>query len=273
VQPLKSFAAFWTAPVRAEPVAAFRIVAALSIAASVVFGIAPDLTTFFTDDGLIPGEVADQVLAQTGRFSLERAWGGALDGAIGSRVLLLALLLALGMLAVGLYARIAAVVAYLLLAAFTQRSLTLTNGGDDLAVHALFYLALAPAAALWAPGAESGSVRVRPWAIRLAQIQLCLVYFYTGLSKLDADGPSDWLTGEAVYFALNDITLTRFSYAVLPVPLFVCRLLSWATIAFELGFPFLVWWPRAPPGCSRPAWVCTRPSRSRCTSVSSARTS
>lgn len=230
---------------RAEPVAAFRIATALSIAASVVFGIAPDLTTFFTDDGLIPGEVADQVLAQTGRFSLKRAWGGALDGALGSWALLCALFCALGMLAIGVYARIAAAAAYLLLASFTQRSLTLTNGGDDLAVHALFYLALAPAAAIWAPG--SGGERVRPWSLRLAQIQLCFVYFYTGLSKLDAEGPSDWLTGEAVYHALNDITLTRFSYAVLPVPLLVCRLLSWATIAFELGFPFLVWWPRVRP--------------------------
>jgi uncharacterized membrane protein YphA (DoxX/SURF4 family) len=224
---------------RAEPVAAFRVAAAVAIACHVVFGIAPDLPPFFTDDGLIPGELADRVLAHTGRFSLKRAFGGVLDTALGSWCVLFALLGALGLLAAGIRARIAAGVAYLLLASFTQRSLTLTNGGDDLAVHALFYLMLVPS--------TRGVTHVAPWAVRLAQIQLCLIYFYTGISKLDANGPSDWLTGEAVYWALNDITLTRFSYAAFPVPLWICRVLSWATLVFEIGFPVLILLPRVRP--------------------------
>lgn len=242
---------FWTEPVSGEPLAAFRIVAAVSIAASVVFGIAPDLELFFSDQGLIPGSAADAILAQTGRFSLKRGPSGAfsaLDGVTGSWLMLIALLFALGFVAVGKYTRWAAAVSYVLFASFTQRSLTLTNGGDDLAVQALFYLVIAPAGAVWALDAKAGGERrVAAWSVRLIQIQLCVVYLATGLSKLDAAGPSDWLSGHAIYYALNDITLTRFAYPLLPVPLLLCKLLSWATLAFEIGFALLIWIPRIRP--------------------------
>jgi hypothetical protein len=39
---------------------------------------------------------------------------------------------------------------------------------------------------------------------------------------------------------LNDVAITRWPYALVPVPLIVCRLMSWATLVFELGFSFFV---------------------------------
>jgi hypothetical protein len=235
--------AFWTAPVRPEPLAAFRIFAGVSITLSVLLGIATDVGLMFSERGLIPGETAEGVLARTGRFSLKH---GVLDTTLGSSILLALLLSALVCVTVGYRTRIAAAVGYVLLVSFTQRSLTLTNGGDDLAVHALFYLVLAPAGAIWSLDAKRCGTKkqVAPWALRLMQIQLCLIYFSTALSKINVAGPRDWLTGEAVYWALNDITLTRWSYALVPVPLIVCRLMTWGTLAFEFSLPLLVWVPR-----------------------------
>ena len=44
---------------------------------------------------------------------------------------------------------------------------------------------------------------------------------------------------------LNDIELNRVPYAWVAVPLWLCRMLSWGTLVFEIGFPFLVLSPAA----------------------------
>src|SRR5260370_18525505 len=69
------------------------------------------------------------------------------------------------------------------------------------------------------------------------QFQICIMYFFTGSVKLD----SDYLDGQALYWVMNDLALTRWSYASMPVPMFVCRLMTWGTLLFELGFVFLIW--------------------------------
>src|SRR5439155_18173963 len=45
-----------------------------------------------------------------------------------------------------------------------------------------------------------------------------------------------------------DLTLTRFSYAQLPVPYVLTQLMSWTVLAWELSFPLLVLvkWTRLP---------------------------
>jgi hypothetical protein len=39
---------------------------------------------------------------------------------------------------------------------------------------------------------------------------------------------------------LNDLSLTRWPYYWLPVPMIICRLLSWGTLVFELGFALVM---------------------------------
>ena len=105
----------------------------------------------------------------------------------------------------------------------------------------------APSGAVWSidwmlrerPSGEApaaGPVLIPAWPVRLMQIQIGLVYFFTGLSKLGGD----WIDGEAVYWVLNDCTLTRWPYSRLPIPLLACRLMSWGTLVLEIGFPFFV---------------------------------
>jgi hypothetical protein len=257
---------FWARPVRAEPLALFRVLLGTVGFASVLVSLGPQLDLFLGPDGLYPSAGLADWCRSRGRFSLllgpsgipflqdwlpgrwTTAWAAWGADYLNVRVLFGLWLTALACVALGLASRLAAAVAWLLTVSFHNRLWWLLNGGDFLLCTGLFYLMLAPAGAamsldrlLRRPGAARPLIPA--WPVRLMQIQLCLLYLGTGLAKLE----SDWLRGEAAYWVLNDLSLSRWSYCLLPVPLFVCRLLSWGTVAFELGFPVFVLLPRLRP--------------------------
>jgi hypothetical protein len=289
---LRAVVDFWTKPVRAEPLALFRILTGSVGFLSALCSLAPHLNRYLGEDGLCPTAALDSWLRESGQFSLLRGpvgiplldrlipehvaqvwarWGAVPENAY----LLFAIwLLSLATLALGWWTRASAFVAWALTVTFTNRLLWLTNGGDDLLRAGVFYLMLSPAGATWSLDRHWRVRRARrrgvappepaliaPWPVRLMQIQIICVYLFTGLMKLggsylDGNGSlswaliwkQDWLNGEAVYWVLNDFSLTRWPYARLPMPLLACRLLSWATLVFEIGFPVFVlfrrtrWW-------------------------------
>jgi hypothetical protein len=175
------------------------------------------------------------------------------------------------LMTVGLFTRTSTIVAWALTVSFHHRLTWLNNGGDSLFRVGLFYLMLMPSGAVWSldyvlrrrwaawkaawrglPLAPPRPVRVPPWSLRLAQIQICMVYLFTGLVKALVYFPAnsgdtwgqwaenDWINGQAVYWVLNDLSLNRFPYESFPIPLVVCALLSWLTLIFEIGFPVFV---------------------------------
>ncbi|MGL4555598.1 MAG: HTTM domain-containing protein, partial [Gemmataceae bacterium] len=136
-----------------------------------------------------------------------------------------------------------------------NRMAELLNGGDSLFRNGLWFLLLSPAGAAWSVdawlrGGKGGPVLIEPWSVRLMQIQLALMYLFTGLTKLADVRPDpssgwwwprgDWLDGVALYWVLNDVALARWSYAQAPVPLAVCKLMTWGTLFFELTFWLLI---------------------------------
>jgi hypothetical protein len=175
-------------------------------------------------------------------------WGTKLS----SHYLLFALyLLSLVGLTLGFRPRLMALFACLFAATFHHRLAELMNGGDSLYRNGLYFLILAPSGATWSidhwlrtrrlrargDAAADAPVFIEPWSVRLMQIQVCIMYFFTGVYKLG----EDYINGEALYWVLNDVAITRWPYAWLPIPLFICRLMTWTALAFELGFSFLVW--------------------------------
>lgn len=254
---------FWTRPIRAEPLALFRILIGVFLLLSLLTSFGPRLPLDLGPDGLCPARAADDWIKRSGRFCLLRgpvnlplldevvpaqsaqAWRTWCDDP-GRAVWIFAVLVAAVVcMTVGLGARISTIVAWALFVSFNQRLPWVLNGGDSMMRCALFYLMFAPAGAVWSLDSlwrrrgSQGAVMIPPWSVRLMQIQLCLMYLFTGISKIDSGLiGNDWITGEAVYWVLNDLSLTRWPYHWLPVPMFVCRLLSWGTLAFELGFPF-----------------------------------
>lgn len=261
----RSVVRFWTEPIRGEPLALFRILLATTVMLSALISIAPNLTEYWMPDGLIPSDVAGECMRRTDRICILEGLAGVpyvrdlfsaevVDwtrdrmrnpaAVYGAFVLWMT---TLALLAAGFCSRSMAFVSWLLAVSFNHRILWMLNGGDDLAVQGLFYLIVAPSGIVWSLDAWRRNRRhadprrlIAPWSVRLLQIQLCCVYFFTAMSKLDVSQTNDWLTGEALYWVLNDITLTRWSYASLPLPLILSRLASWGTIVFEFGFPLFV---------------------------------
>jgi predicted DCC family thiol-disulfide oxidoreductase YuxK len=274
---LRDVVDFWTRPVRAESLALFRILVASALLVNGLVTFLPNLLRWLAPDGMLPVSLMDGWLKSTDRFCLFRgpvglpiiqdlvpaefaaAWAAWGESRSGVATLFVVWVGALAFLAVGRFTRTAAVVAWLLTVSFHNRASWLLNGGDALFRNALFYLMIAPAGAAWSLDSLRRTLRgyrdpaagfdldtgrseptptfVPPWSLRLLQIHLCFVYVFTGLAKVPS---ADWINGEAVYWAINDVVLTRFPYAWLPVPMWVCKIASWTTLVFEIGFPLFV---------------------------------
>jgi hypothetical protein len=324
---------FWVRPMRAEPLAAFRITLGATILLSAAFSILGSFDLYLGENGLCPPDGLKPWLQRTNRFCLLvgpvglppkdlmnigplqrlRTWipyeeevskdarpadkpeeaspeGKRLAETMGvaveswgrsaarefeawgrrpSSALLLVWiwLFVTATMTVGLFTRTSTVLCWALAVTFHHRLTWLNNGGDALFRVGLFYLMLAPAGAAWSldalwrraaqrrrairrgqPPPEEPPPLIAPWTVRLLQIQLCIVYIFTGLVKfvVDVDSPdwhgNDWITGRAVYWVLNDLTLNRLPYFLYApaIPLFLCKQLTWATLLFELYFSFFV---------------------------------
>jgi hypothetical protein len=290
--------AFWCRPVRAEPLALFRIFIGLILLGSQLTSVAPFLA-LCGPGGPLPAKAVDDWLRSSGRFCLLRgpvslpllgdwlppelsksypwldawvppgqaqAWSRWGEEHVNVYLFFGVYLTALACLTVGLFTRPATVVAVLLAATFHHRLPWLTNAGDRLARDALYFLVFAPSGAAYSidrllrrrsatrrariaglsPPDPTVALLIAPWSVRLIQIQVCFLYMFNGLAKLGdirlEDGwvRGDWVSGEALYWVLNNISLCRWPYGRLPLPLELCRLLSWGVLLFEIGFSFFV---------------------------------
>ena len=75
-------------------------------------------------------------------------------------------------------------------------------------------------------------------AYRLCQIQVCIIYAFSGLKKLKG---VSWWNGEAIWNSLTDPQLARwdFSWAA-HFPLALAGM-AYLTLAWEIYFPALIW--------------------------------
>jgi uncharacterized membrane protein YphA (DoxX/SURF4 family) len=149
------------------------------------------------------------------------------------------------LLLLGLGTRVSAVVTWILSTSFATLNPSIDNAGDSIRGILLLYLMLSPCGAVWSLDAwrrrRRGHVQepifVHPWPLRLLFVQMCFIYFMNGAYKLLGN---DWARGNSLYYVLGDLTLARWSYAQVPVPYVLTRLLTWTVLAWEVGFPLLV---------------------------------
>ncbi len=149
-------------------------------------------------------------------------------------------------LIVGFRTRLASVLVFVGVVSFEHRTPSIFNSGDGLLRNVLFFLMLAPA------GASLSVDRLRqardrfwefpsraPWALRLIQIQISVVYISSVWLKLH--GP-DWRNGTAVSYAAR---LQDFQRFVLPHALthslLFSSVMTYCTLAIELMIGILVW--------------------------------
>ena len=151
------------------------------------------------------------------------------------------------LLAVGLFTRISSIVVFLCLTSIDQRNLYILHGGDTFLRVAGFFLMFAPAGAALSldrlirikKGKEAVAIQPRPpWAQRMIQIELALVYFVTFCWK--ASGAA-WVNGTALFYVTHLDELRHF-----PIPAFLqnpvlLKIATWLTLALEFSLGVLIW--------------------------------
>ncbi|MEZ4317145.1 MAG: HTTM domain-containing protein [Myxococcota bacterium] len=139
------------------------------------------------------------------------------------------------------------------LATVWHRSPWTQNGGDRLLRILLFYMALSPCWRAWSVDAlvmrklgRAPPSDAPVMAVRLIQIQMVVMYTYTGIAKL---GGHTWLDGSAIYYSWMDVSYSRWPELmdglVQYAPVRWAGVgLAWATLVFEVGFLPLIAWRR-----------------------------
>lgn len=169
-------------------------------------------------------------------------------------------LLAIFFLAIGFLGRLAAIVALILHLAFLQMNLAIVYGADIVTSFWLFYLAIGEndrafslRAACRDRGSEAGTTPLswkERWlggasgsvltsvATRLIQIQLCIIYGYTGMEKLKG---APWWDGSAVWAVFGNSQLMIADLSFLRSAPVLVGLMTHSALLWEVYFPALVW--------------------------------
>jgi hypothetical protein len=151
-------------------------------------------------------------------------------------------------LLIGWNTRLCAVVVWVLAVSFTNLNVYAINAGDHIRGMLLLYLVMIPSGASWSVDAwrkarehrgvaDAGRMLVHPWALRLLLIQLAWMYGCSGLCKLSG---YNWVAGNSLYYVMHDLSLTRFSAQMTPLPYWAMQLATWAVLAWEVLFPLLL---------------------------------
>jgi uncharacterized membrane protein YphA (DoxX/SURF4 family) len=250
------WARFWHVPVRAERLALTRILLALALFTDQLCQYLLHFRDFFGPAGVAPDGLHDRWLLEHWRWTVLVL--GTDNLAILYPIFLIWVGCTVGLL-VGWHTRLMNVAVWFLTSCFLNRNPNILNGGDDTLIVGLFLLMLMPsgnalsldalrwrrrlAAGLPAPlqlDAE-GRASTPAWGVRVLQIQLCVIYLTTGLAKLVlAPGNGTWWDGTSIHYVLNNVTMSRWSFAQLPVPLWLTAPLTYVSVWWEVFFPLLV---------------------------------
>ncbi len=252
---MKWFDRFFFHAANPNALALFRIFFALTLLLNLAMRI-PHTEYYYTDAGGMALDAAIQVLPEFHQPAftwLPANYAEALAMELAQAFALLALLF-------GVFGRIgsrlAALLALLTHVALMQRNISIVYGADIVSTFWLFGLC-------FMDSSEAISVRsyfrdrailkagktpvwLEPvWSrtltsvgIRLTQIQLCLIYGYTGFEKLKG---GDWWDQTALWKVLGNEQLMTADLSFLrSVPLII-GLATWGTVLFEVYAPILLW--------------------------------
>ena len=238
----RSLERFWFEPQSVATLVFVRI--AFGIVAFLwTLSLAPDLMNFFSRSGFVPAQPSN------------RFWLGVLSPAAPDwlvYVVFVVTLIAAACLIVGFRTRLAAVLVFVGVLSFERRNPFMFNAGDVLVRNLAFYLMLAPSGVAlsidaWRRGRATfwEFAKRAPWALRLIQVQLSVVYVATVWAKVRGN---DWNDGTAVSYALRLHDLARIGspdwFATSEV---VSNLLTFGTLAVEASLAILIWNRKARP--------------------------
>lgn len=244
---LSVWARFWQVPVRAERLAFMRIALGMTLFAEQWIEFLPYLMEFYGPEGVAPAGLHDRVQLKWWYWPMLIFNTDEPTAVYGMFFLWMAVTF---LFAIGFLTRLMNVALWFLTACFMVRNYLLLCGSDDTLQISLFLLLFAPCGRAlsvdsWLRrrrGFDVGPVYTVAWPLRLIQIQLCVIYFTTGLVKLKGTGwfEGTWWEGTSIHYTLNYLVMSRYSYATVPVPFWLTKFMTYVVVWWEVLFPLLV---------------------------------
>ena len=240
MNPLRAWNTFWFGPISARPLGAFRIAFGVVALANLAL-LTADFDHWFTDAGLLHGTEAREAAGPLRLSPLQ--W---VQDPTSVRVAFGATAIVAVLFTLGWRTRLMGVGLYLGMLSIHHRNVSSACGADVLLIILAFYLMLSPCGAAYSLDARRASRKrgtlaeplIVPWAQRLIQLQLCLVYFNTAMLK--ANG-STWLDGTAIHYVLNNTEVGRFRLDPLTQYPLAINAMTLGGLVVEFALAFLLW--------------------------------
>ncbi len=208
----------------------------------------PFSTEFFSNEGWLPPQIG--VLTEN-----TKTWSIFYAAAhpIYTWVLMIVAIVSALTMTIGFHSRLSSWLCLIFVASVSVRNHFVFSGEDCILRNFLYLIALSRSGDAWSLDswierksgqslAKIGPVMAPIWPLRLMQVQVCAVYFTSGLAKQRG---TDWLGGLATIRAILNPAVGRFSNAFLNqfAPFFMSPFFHFSeqvTLYWELLFPFLM---------------------------------
>ncbi len=261
---------YWFGQVDARPISIFRIFYALFMLRVAAFFL-PLSQMMYSDNGIFSRSTVLEIGFSHWRPSLMMAFSQPWMVQAFFTFWILVLLLLL----FGWKTRLMTILHFILILSVHNRNPYVLNAGDTLMRLLAFWMMFIPVGKHYAIDALLERVRhynisqhlpdlrvkkeprtVYAFPVRMIQLQVALVYLFSGLTKLPG---GVWLGGDAVSLALQLETFQRplGRWVVTNTPYWLMQIVTWATVAVELLWTLLVFAPFLQPLLRRLALFST----------------
>ncbi len=239
---------FWFEPTSPTPMGLFRIFLGLVVLQCLIIHLWPDWKLYFSEHSIIP---IDSMMT--------KYWGPQdpyfdlmllLPGDQSKIIFFWVIVAAAVFMTLGLFTRTSSTIVFLGLLSLDSHFELNQNAGDNFVRIACLLTAFSQAGKAYSLDNLIRSLRedwrvngfrpplCAPWAQRMFQVQLAVVYYHTWICKMMGDR---WNDGTAVYYATRYDDVIRFPVPFLFDNLFVCQILTWGTLVIEFALFTLIW--------------------------------
>lgn len=248
---LRAWSDFWFGFKELEKLAVMRMILAGTLF-YLYFHRQFEVVKIYTDQGIVPKELALQLMPEFNRpFFLLAFWSDAWAPWVHGIFVFSLLLIFLG-----LSNRVLMFLTWAIGLAFLQRNYSVAFGADVIGGLFLLYLSFTQCCERWTlknwlnkklgrvTQAVVNSDDLSAVFYRLIQLQLCVIYMYTGFEKLKGmswwDGTALWTVFANPQMVIVQLEwLRHFPYVIVG--------LTFATVVLEVYWPVLVWFKKFRP--------------------------
>jgi hypothetical protein len=241
MSPLRAWNQFWFAPISARPLGAFRVAFGIISLANLAL-LTVDLDHWLTGAGILQGTESREVSGPFRQSLLHYV-----QDPTSVRLFFAATAVVTVLFAVGWHTRTMGILLYLATLSIHHRNIVTNSGADVLLMLVTFYMMLSPCGAAYSLDARREARRrggtqaeplIVPWAQRLIQIQVALVYFVTAVLKSNG---ATWLNGTALHFVVSNVEVGRFRLDPLTQYPLAINALTIGGLLIEFSLAALLW--------------------------------